>query len=292
MQPGLEKLRQLATKSEWNYHSGGAIATEPAAWACLALTQHQEYDAASLAAEWLQEVQAKDGSVGVTPSQTTPAWTTSLAILAWNSLDASTGKGLYRNSLERALQWTLNTQGKTAERNSEIGHDPTLVGWSWAEGTHSWLEPTTLFVMALKATGHSDHPRTREAVRLIIDRLLPEGGCNYGNTMVLGQTLLPHVQPTGLAMLALAGEGNNDARIAKSLDYLEESLRADSSTASLCYGTLGLAAHSRQLPQATQWLSEAGERQSSCYRLALIAQAQSESLSWLSSQQGLEVAGV
>ena len=33
--------------------------------------------------------------------------------------------------------------------------------------------------------------RTREGVRLLRDRLLPDGGCNYGNTTVLGQTLSP-----------------------------------------------------------------------------------------------------
>ena len=292
MQLLIDKLSRLATRSAWNYHPGGAIATEPAAWACIALTEHKQYNAARLAADWLHKTQTTDGSVGVTPSQDTPAWTTSLAILSWNYLDQATGEGHYQSSIKHALEWALNTQGKTAERNSEIGHDPTLVGWSWAEGTHSWLEPTILFVAALKAAGRADHPRTREAVRLIVDRLLPEGGCNYGNTMVLGQTLLPHVQPTGLAMLALAGEDNRDPRIAKSLDYLERTLRADSSTASLCYAVMGLAAHGRHLPKASQWLASAEERESSCYRLALVSVAQSKSLSWLSPQNRLEVAGV
>lgn len=292
MQLLLEKLVRLAQESAWNYHAGGAIATEPAAWACLALAEHGEHESAKLAAEWLQQVQDKKGSVGVTPTQSLPAWTTSLAILAWSSCDSLTGEGRYEASLARALKWTLNARGKTAERQSEIGHDPTLVGWSWAEGTHSWLEPTTLFVMALKAAGYANHPRTREAVRLIVDRLLPDGGCNYGNTMVLGQTLLPHVQPTGLAMLALAGEKSNDPRVAKSLDFLEDSLQPDSSTASQCYAVLGLNAHGRDTSQTEEWLAAAAQRESSCYRLALIALARKNSQRWLSPKRAVEFAGL
>src|SRR2546428_787916 len=83
------------------------------------------------------------------------------------------------------------------------------------------LAATAMHVLALKAAGHRDHPRTREAVRLLIDRLLPGGGCNYGNTIVLGQELRPQLQPTGLAMLALAGETDPDGRVAMSLAYLK-----------------------------------------------------------------------
>ena len=93
--------------------------------------------------------------------------------------------------------------------------------WPWVLGTHSWIEPTAFNVLALKAAGRGEHPRTREAVRLLVDRLLPTGGCNYGNTTVLGQQLRPHLAPTGLVLLSLAGEQINDSRIAKSLAYLQ-----------------------------------------------------------------------
>ena len=44
--------------------------------------------------------------------------------------------------------------------------------------------------------GLPPHPRNwRNAQAMLIDRLLAGGGCNYGNTVVLGQELRPHVQP-------------------------------------------------------------------------------------------------
>jgi hypothetical protein len=134
-----------------------------------------------------------------------------------------------------------------------------------------------MHVLALKATGKAEHPRTREAVRLLIDRLLRAGGCNYGNTVVMDQVLRPHLQPTGLAMLALAGESDRDGRIAKSLDYLGRELTEKTPAESLSYGLMGLAAHSRFPAMATAWLEAAYRRtiarDAAPYRLALIALA-------------------
>ena len=59
---------------------------------------------------------------------------------------------------------------------------------------------------------------------LLLDRQLPSGGCNYGNTSVLGQMLRPHVQPTCVALLALAKEQDQGSRIAKSVSWLRKAL--------------------------------------------------------------------
>jgi hypothetical protein len=101
----------------------------------------------------------------------------------------------------------------------------------------------------------SQHPRTREGVKLLIDRLLSTGGCNYGNTVVLGQRLRPHVEPTGLTMLALAGERTDDPRVERSLRFLESSLSADTTPISLAYGLLGLAAFDRKPADAEDWIA-------------------------------------
>jgi hypothetical protein len=132
-------------------------------------------------------------------------------------------------------------------------------------------------VLAIKSVGRGDHPRAREAVRLLIDRLLPEGGCNYGNTVVMDQVLRPHLEPTGLAMLALAGEADTTGRIAKSLDYLARELSLRTAAASLAYGLMGLAAHDRLPVNAGSWLEAAYRRtaahEAAPYRLALVALA-------------------
>ncbi len=112
---------------------------------------------------------------------------------------------------------------------------------------------------------------------LLTDRLLSGGGCNYGNTIVLGQELLPHVQPTGLALLALAGEADRDGRIGRSLDYLSAVLSEKTTSASLAYGLLGLAAHGRFPAYADRFLVPAYrrtlQRDGAAYQLALLGLA-------------------
>jgi hypothetical protein len=128
-----------------------------------------------------------------------------------------------------------------------MGHDSTLVGWPWVTGTHSWIEPTAWAVLAMKVLQLHDHPRCREGVRLLLDRQLPDGGCNYGNTFALGQKTLPHLQPSAVALLALQNEGD-DPRLVRSLDYLERETAHGSGLSSLCYAALALRAHGRQFP--------------------------------------------
>lgn len=289
---------RLAALDRWAYYPSGPSAAEPAAWTCLALARHGRVQDAAKSARWLAAIQQPNGAVGITAKQATPAWPTSLALLAWNAvrsqLPPDESKS-FAEPIERAVRWSLANHGSPAPRKPHIGHDTTIVGWSWAADTHSWLEPTCLFVMALQANGERQHARVRDGLKLIVDRLLPSGGCNYGNTIVLGQPLLPHMQPTGLAMMALADEATQDDRIGKSLDYLALALQPEKETtpaiptASLCYGLMGLAAHGRRPREATTWLKSAYAREShkkpSALKLALLALAASDPCPWLAANQ-------
>ena len=108
------------------------------------------------------------------------------------------------------------------------------------------------------------------------DRLLPDGGCNYGNTIVLDQALLPHVVPTGAALLALAGESDATGGIAKSIAYLEQTLGPHTTSMSLAYGLLGLAAHGRFPRESANWISaciEKSYRRGSSFELSLLVLA-------------------
>ena len=260
------------------YRLESEAASEPTALAGLALSSVGRHESARIAGDWLLLQQAEAGTVGVAATRPKPCWPTALAILLWQRLD---DEQRYGAAIDRAVDWALAERGRTHERRPHAGHDTTLVGWSWAAETHSWLEPTAMFVLALKAVGQSQHPRTREAVRLMTDRLLPEGGCNYGNTIVLGQELLPHIEPTGLVMTALADESIADPRVERSLSYLERELSADTPTASLAYGLMGLAAYDRAPADRAAWLEAAYGRTiqqgASPFKLALIALAVSES---------------
>jgi hypothetical protein len=276
----LDLIDRLEGAVPGGYADGNEPMTEPTALAGLALVAHGRIKLAQFAGTWLANQQAAGGSIGISPTRPAPCWPTSLAILLWRAIQSATGSDAYNESIERAVQWTLAQRGRTQKRGISAQHDSTLVGWSWAANTHSWIEPTAMFVLALTAAGQRDHARTREAVRLISDRLLPAGGCNYGNTIVLGQTLLPHVQPTGLAMMALADEPQRVPQVELSLNFLQRELCADTTTSSLCYGLLGLAAHDRTPRGRLEWLEHAHNRSISggrgCYKLALLALAAAE----------------
>lgn len=294
-------LEQLAAQPVIGYAAGQSPATEPTALAALALLAAGQPKQAAGALDFLATCQGSDGSVGIRQSEPTPGWPTSLAVLAWCAVDESSGGNTYATHCRRGSDWILEARGTVMPQTPDMGHNTQLVAWSWADKTHSWIEPTALHVLALKRCGLGSHARVREAVAMLLDRLLPAGGCNYGNTVVLGQTLRPHVQPTGLAMLALAGESPKsevqgpksgigvqdiDKRIQRSLSYLHRSLVPRITASSLAWALLGLWAHRIEPPSADELLAAAyGRVQShdqSPHKLALLAlAAQDHSISLL-----------
>lgn len=266
-------LDLLAKQPVCGYERDAAPASEPTALAALALVAGWRSASAKPALDWLASTQAADGSVGIRPGQT-PGWPTSLAVMAWWAANAGAA---YERQTRLAVQWILVAHGETSPRSREYGHDTEVPGWSFAEGTSCWIEPTALHVAALKAVGQSQHARTRDGVRLIVDRLLPSGGCNYGNTVVLGQTLRPHVQPTGVALLALAGEQDAAGRIGRSVEWLRRTIGRETTPASLGWAVLGVRAHGSLPGECDDWLAAASERVkragSSPHKLALLALA-------------------
>ena len=246
------------------------------------------------ALDWLMEIQAPDGSLGIRASQNNPHWATGWAVMAWQlaAAEAPPAYPVHRpadgssiapatlswaDAARRGLAWLLAWKGESQPASPELRHDTALQGWSWVEGTHSWVEPTAINLWALKTSGRADHPRSREAVRLLLDRMLPSGGWNYGNTAVLGTTLRPHVQPTGLALAALAGEEEAAAACGQAVRALSAMISAKTTAASLAYALIGMAGHRTWPPGADAWLAAAGQRaldrNASGYTLALLALA-------------------
>jgi hypothetical protein len=269
-------LDDLSDPTNWSYQPDGVCAAEPTALAALALASHGRVEAAKTACQRLSELQAADGGVAITAHQSTPCWPTGWAVLAWSKLDSLTGGVQYRENIERAINCILSLHGRMMESLADMGHNPRLDGWPWLAGTHPWCEPTAINLLALKATDRGDHPRAREAAAMLIDRLLPDGGCNYGNTTVLGQTLRPHIEPTGLVVAALAGEADESGRLERSLVWLEQMAGKTRGGVSLAYALIGLTAHTRRPASADQWLAAAagpGPWQRSPLRKTLLALA-------------------
>lgn len=231
------------------YADDAPPAIEPTALFALAHLANGDIESACRAARWLVASQAYRGSLGVFADQGEPCWTTGWAILVWRRLDARLGTGEFAKAAKRAEDWLLESQGTIQPNSPDLGHDATLLGWSWVEGTHSWIEPTAIATLTLKHAGYRSHARIREALRLLVNRQLPGGGWNYGNTTVLRQFTLPHIQPSALALLALQGEECQDA-IAKGIAYLRRAWSEIVGASSLAYAAMALKAHGASMPDA------------------------------------------
>jgi hypothetical protein len=238
-----ELIARLASAKSFGYHDASPSAVEPVALSAIALVGSGPAKSALPLLRWLCERQNADGSLGVDPSEAAPCWPTAWAIIAWRqSQTTESNAAEFAAAKDKALEWLVTAKGELIERTGTTGHDTTILGWPWVHGTHAWLEPTAMALLALKHTGHDAHVRAREAVDLLHDRLLPAGGSNY--------------------------------RTAKSIDYLRAELSARTPTASLCYGLLGLAAQNAFPPEAESWLAAAAARtlarDPAPYKLALL----------------------
>ena len=261
-------LDALAAQPAIGYLPGSALAAEPTAIAALALIAHGRLEAAQQAAAALAKMQAANGAVGIRAGEETPGWPTSLAVVVWSKF------ANYATNIDRGVAWLLANRGNSIPRSADFGHNTELVGWAYAEQTHSWVEPTSFGVLALKAAGKPNAPAAREGVAVLIDRQLPGGGLNYGNTFVLGQKIRPHIQPTGIALLALAGERDPSERLAKSVAWLRRSIGPDTTPQSLGWALLGLRAQGAEMPAAEEWLAKvAGTPNVPTFKLALLALA-------------------
>lgn len=255
--------RLLAAQDDaggWAYHDGSHPCAEPTALACLALSFRAEHTReAYRGADWLARIQRANGAVPVSETVNNAFWPTSLAMLAWHRL--SSGRPDYeRSHIARGTAWLLQLKGETYPPAPAIfGHDLGLVGWPWVGGTHSWIEPTAYAVRALCKSNICTHRRVQEGIELILDRTLPEGGWNYGNTRVLANTLRPFPATTGIALWGLAGVAD-DQRIARSIEYLKEAVRRIRAPWSLSWCLIGLSAWNVDVPDSSEFLADSAAR--------------------------------
>ncbi|MGD9644122.1 MAG: prenyltransferase/squalene oxidase repeat-containing protein [Pirellulales bacterium] len=273
-----EAIARLERQKAWGYHAHSETASEPVALAAIALVTAGRTAAAWPLLEWLLARQNADGSVGIDTAQATPGWPTAWATIAWREAQQSgDNDARFAAAVRRGVAWLLGVEGELIEFSGAADHDTQIKGWPWVIGTHAWSEPTAMALIALVQAGYARHERAHEAARLLHNRMLPEGGLNYGNTIVFGQPLRPHVEPTGLALVALAGVPDSTDRTRKSIALLQSQLSAETTTVSLCYGLLGLAAQGEFPEHAGDWLAAAGRRtlarDPSAYKLALLALA-------------------
>lgn len=247
-------------KGGWGYRAESTACVEPTVLGCFALAScdgllRSEATKQVLAQDThlIDRLQEEDGAVGVSAEIPRPQWPTALAALLWEY------SGGHKRALTRSLQWLLQREGNSFPKrpDSVLGHDTSIPGWPWVAGTHPWLEPTAMAVLALAALGRSSHVRVASGVRLILDRSIASGGWNVGNSAVFGRPLRPHPAPTGLALLALKAVGNPENRtVIKACSYLERALADTRSPESLCWGVLGWTVWRGHLDLVHEWLEQ------------------------------------
>ncbi len=257
----------------WGAVSGRRSATEPTALTVLALHAVGQRSLASAAARgvaWLRRRQRPDGSWPVIAEVAEGGWATSLAVLALTGLDRDADAPL------RGGLWLLDQQayreGAVASMlrrlglaRSELGAlDPRLAGWPWVASTASWVEPTAYALIALKKLRGRLEPsrsesRIRTAEAMMLNRACRGGGWNYGNAEVLGETLQPFPDVTGVALIALRDRiARHDA--AQGFTALGAMLADVDSGLSLSWAALACATYGRPVSDYRQRLWRAYAR--------------------------------
>lgn len=216
----------------------GEFRVDATAWGTLFLRAMAESsDVLEQGRARLRVEQDDDGRVVVSKHHMDSYWPTPLAILAWQDSLACA------DAQRRAVQFLLGVAGTNPHPKSDdpVGHNTALKGWPWIAGTHSWVEPTALCIMALRATGHEQHDRVNEASRMLLDRQLPHGGWNVGNTLIFGRELHPNPEATGAALAALSGVTNRE-QVNRSIEYLHDEVGRLRTPVSLGWALWGLGA--------------------------------------------------
>lgn len=214
---------------------GGTFRPESTAWAILALRSvDNRHDLVEAARTRLVAAQLNNGLLPASVDTPDALWPTPLAVLAWH------GSPKHKSQYDLAVDKLLKTSGRHPKQgigaSTNISH-----GWPWIDGTHSWVVPTSLAILALTIAANSRNKRIIDGVDFLMGLQLPAGGWNYGNTVVFDQELLPQVDCTGIALAALAGHVPQ-ARIQRSLDYLAAQVPGIRTPLSLCWGLIGLGA--------------------------------------------------
>ena len=216
----------------------GQFRVDATAWGILAYRAAEgEHEILETHRSRLIQEQEEGGGLPINKTHPESFWPTALAILAWQGSSGS------QAAQSRAISFLLQKTGVHVPHRSDepAGHNSLLKGWPWVGGTHSWIEPTILSVIALKTAGYGKHDRLLEAIEMTLNRQLPHGGWNYGNTLVFGRELRPMPESTGAALTGLAGMIARE-KVEKSLSYLQGEVSQRSTPISLGWTLLGLAA--------------------------------------------------
>lgn len=158
--------------------------------------------------------------------------------------------------------------------------DGGLRGWSWIDGTFSWVEPMSWVVLALKrcrargiiSASLEEHIRSAEAI--LEQRVCATGGWNYGYSPAFGNELPGHVPTTAIVLLALQDRAD-EPFIRQSRGYLEQHAENHPSIRALALSVLALKRHGcstgRVEARLRRWLDDHPTSDAASIGMALCA---------------------
>ena len=232
---------------------GGRFNPQATAWGILALRASGD-DRTSIvraARKRLADSQLADGRIPLANNVPIAFWPTGLAMLSW------IGDDQFRGEIDKACQFLLSTTGLhfAAKKRQYRDHDSSIKGWPWIEGTYSWVIPSSIAILALRANALHDHERVQEGIRMIVDRQIPSGGWNFGDNFSFGKETLPFPEATGYALNAVKHSTEKES-LTKSIDYLKAEIPKIRTPLSLSWALLGLGAWSERPAASEEWLLE------------------------------------
>jgi uncharacterized protein (DUF362 family) len=241
LDPILDTLADLAhAEGGWGYRAGQTAHLEPTCLALLALSRSRERHQAAIdrGLGFLDKCAGADGGYRLAAGRPEALWPTSLVLFVQATL------GLPQERIAKTASRVLALRGFIkeipAEELATVDIDVKLVGWPWAEGTFSWVEPTAWACLALRRAGYGSHPRVADGEKLLLDRAFDEGGINYGNRKIFGRMTEPVIGPTAIMLLALQGKAERP-RVAAAATYLQRETGDLNDVENLAWAKLALS---------------------------------------------------
>jgi hypothetical protein len=242
----------------WGFRPDNQSRAESTCWALHALletSRTESSDGVSRGFQFLRAAQLPDGSWASTPEGKTGCWVTSLAcwvLLSERNSEKAVAAGLKWLCQDWPHDSTLwrRFMGRFSSERHVFPINNSYRGWGWTPRTSSWVEPTSLALLALDAARGDLLPSTAQRRRqlaeaMLYDRMCAGGGWNCGNPAVYGVAGDALAVSTAWALLALRAYPQRSENIL-SLHWLERNIVNMQSPGSLalariCFETYGQA---------------------------------------------------
>lgn len=227
----LATIEQACHQGSWAYDGGKQASLEATAICAIACRANKKIS--EQATSFLVETQNKDGGWATLPGSGASDWSSSLAVLALNTLSPHLEAQAQARAQAAATRGVEFICGSRTNRFMFLGSVFSLLvkgpdydyarGWSWYPQTYQWAEPTAYALMALSTSAMAANKEVREVITLaqefLVRKACKGGGWNYGCPRILGTELPPQAAVSAIVLTALQGLPATSA-VSESLTYL------------------------------------------------------------------------